>query len=190
MRRLARHLFTLCSAVSVVLFVATAWMWARSHVTSDAVRFGTHVVQEGRAVIRQWRVESAGGGVRVEWARYRWPDRDDGPPEPRFRFWEGGRRPPRYPRAGTGLLVFGFAWQQMNLTSPPLERLYREVVLPYWALAASLAIAPAAWWLRRRAGRRHDRVAAGLCPECGYDLRASPDRCPECGTPAAGRVNG
>ena len=40
MRRLARRLFTFCSAVSLMLAVAVAALWARSYVVCDALAVG------------------------------------------------------------------------------------------------------------------------------------------------------
>jgi hypothetical protein len=53
-----------------------------------------------------------------------------------------------------------------------------EVRLPDWAVALPAAVV-AATLIRRI---RRNRYIAGHCRRCGYDLRATPDRCPECGS--------
>jgi hypothetical protein len=54
-----------------------------------------------------------------------------------------------------------------------------KLFAPHWFVAAALALPPFGQVARAR--RKALRSRAGLCRSCGYDLRATPDRCPECG---------
>lgn len=65
---------------------------------------------------------------------------------------------------------------------PPEVRSEFVAAAPYWAILFVTAVplvGRTASVLRRR--RRRQQEQRGACPNCGYDLRGSPDRCPECG---------
>jgi hypothetical protein len=52
-----------------------------------------------------------------------------------------------------------------------------------WPVAALAAVLPVLWCVRHRRDRRAAaRLASGQCVRCGYDCRATPGQCPECGT--------
>lgn len=63
-----------------------------------------------------------------------------------------------------------------------------EIRFPHtWAIIAMAALSSLILVPRFIAARRRRRRSRrGLCPQCGYDLRSSPDRCPECGNAEPG----
>jgi len=94
------------------------------------------------------------------------------------RGWTHQKIPPDNPFPDT----FHFAllqWRTENM-NPGMTYVVGVRLLPLAAVSAVLPLV----WLRREIRRRLQH-AAGHCQTCGYDLRASPERCPECGAPAA-----
>ena len=57
-----------------------------------------------------------------------------------------------------------------------------RVRFPHWCAIVVLSIPIALREVGR--WRNRNREASGLCKTCGYDLRATPERCPKCGDSA------
>jgi hypothetical protein len=81
---------------------------------------------------------------------------------------------------GDGLFGFSVATSRAGVLPavPDLELFY--VTIPHWSAVAVFGLT-GPWMLLSPRARRARRRAKGFCAHCGYDLRASSDRCPECG---------
>jgi hypothetical protein len=92
-------------------------------------------------------------------------------------------------RGTGGSKVWGFVFGR-DLTYAQFDRnvysTLTQFVMPHWTACLVFAGLPLVGLVMRL--RRKRRHRAGLCASCGYDLRATTGRCPECGTmPDVGR---
>ena len=55
------------------------------------------------------------------------------------------------------------------------------VIVPFWWSLPLLSLPPLLTLLLYRRSARRRLIREGRCVGCGYDLRGSPGRCPECG---------
>jgi hypothetical protein len=189
MKRLARQLFTLCAALSLLLCVTVCVLWVRGahHLDLAGVNYarsprtdrhhGIYFEVRSYSGTLRFRFTRAGfdpvyfQGRSAEWMTW---FRAEYPTGLRWTF--NATKPPSRERPGfdAGHEIYsggaGHYWETWHLA----VRAWLPIVL--------LLVLPAMWLNGRRKARRARRL--GLCPACGYDMRASPQRCPECGAAA------
>lgn len=85
------------------------------------------------------------------------------------------------PVADAGETSFRLPWFKWNHEKNALGEFEYSVTVPLWFVVMSTMVIPVARVVRHKRASQLRKPAC--CLKCGYDLRASPDRCPECGTP-------
>jgi hypothetical protein len=176
--RLPHFLLTAPTWVLLALAVVTGGLWARSYWRGDVWREASVRVAPDSSPGRYVFVPRE-RGFQLFAGRAWLYEQDD---EPRLAYvapQEAARVAASRTRSywcSDSPASFGSA------DDPPRFRFYRKpdgwgVVVPLWAVTAALALFP----VLRLVSRMRRRPAAGRCPACGYDLRATPQRCPECG---------
>jgi hypothetical protein len=80
------------------------------------------------------------------------------------------------------------AWDQTGYSLRAAAAPGFTIGVPHWLIVAVTVALPATRLIGgikayRRHRRLRERHAQGLCTACGYDLRETRERCPECGTP-------
>ena len=156
-----RRLFSFCSALSLLLCVAVCTLWVRSHLRGDDLQHSLNGETDLRFWTRPGSVFVTIGSIRDEFVP------EDG--------WKHRSSPPD--REGSR----AFAFERTRVSTGYASAEYLTVGVRLWLPASFFSILPAGVVYRQMQFRRNQRY--GKCPVCGYDLRATPDRCPECGAP-------
>jgi hypothetical protein len=173
-----RRLFNLLAAVSLVLALGFAALWIRSAWWDDSLRYYT------RSADTYPEVESVRGQLTLCW----WSG-----VSPVARPWivtgwsHGAMELARYPNNGHRpfgrFLGVGILRMTRWINEPSGSRLASQATAVYFPIAYPMALfAAIGGGMLLLAHRRRRLRQSGCCPVCGYDLRATPERCPECGT--------
>jgi hypothetical protein len=189
-----RWSFRMAAALSLGIGVFASFLWARSYTWNESIRHKSYLWHEHYLVLRRVGITSGQGGIRFF--------RNTAVLRAREGLVRTARNDPYvgliwhrhidstkyYPIWQHNRIVlskwnqWGFQFDSSSRPSgtPYGEHTNLSLTLPHWAVISPCLVLPAVAMVRL--GRFLRRRRQGLCLHCGYDLRATPERCPECGT--------
>lgn len=184
MQRLMRHMRRVIFVVCVGVVALPAALWVRSYWRVDSLSYNSADAPDGT----QWGVGgwSDSGSIIIHFFARQNPVRGMRPP-PGFAFSSYVYVPKSIRSFGPRAPLetkYGFGYREENIPSYFVTAKYggtvavqayrwRTIGFPYAVPIILCAMYPIMQFRRRR--------REGCCAKCGYDLRASPERCPECG---------
>ena len=181
-----RRIFRFASILSLIFCIASIALWMRSHYKAGFVDFlwwNEHESMD-KSVGTEMYWGSGGGQVVMATTighgqENLWYAQTYGSRKFRFMYGEKPLRSRYGVYAGDPkylLVRLGFGCFLPSRTGWILA-------FPIWAATAVSSVLPALFFTS--VWKRRSLRQSGHCPRCGYDLRATPDRCPECGSVSA-----
>jgi hypothetical protein len=185
-----RRLFCACSALSLLNALTLTVFWTRGQFQTDVFSRSAN----GRFVALSSHPQLLLITVNVDpliltrslgwqiWRRRYIPE----PPLPSGFAWTEVALPHQdFSPSSTKILAPPvFQYVRYPHPSRPMGSWQYTIEIWYWPLIGVALVLPIVWLIRRSGYRRYLRRKQGLCTVCGYDLRGTPQRCPECGAVA------
>jgi hypothetical protein len=176
-----RRLLILGLVLSVVWTASVAGLWLRSFWLRDSFNIGRWTDQG--FFDRTLTIQSIDGGIAITLQ-----SRGNVPKSSATSYEWDLSSGARWGRSAGWRSHVGFRYQDWTFItlSDRTPTRSRTLLMPHWVLILPALLLPVVALVRYRQAKW---ARAGLCPHCGYDLRATPDRCPECGHAPAEHVN-